>query len=230
MKPIAVVLLLSCGAVRAADPVVIAKPDAFATLVNPKCSHCFDEAKRRVKELRDDDRVLCWLRGYSDGGAIPHRFFLNKYRVISDSYGVFVLDPDAGFARAFAPSYDFSFHGWRNGIMTMKHKDGTLFCCLTGIAFDGPRKGERLKSVPTLVSNWGAWVKRYPHNVAFHMFEKYQPVALAAEPHPDSIRSRGAPDKRLAEDVLVPWSQKITRSLPSSLSWRKPPFSRSARR
>ena len=30
-----------------------------------------DEAKRRSAELRDDDRVLCWIRGYSDGGAIP---------------------------------------------------------------------------------------------------------------------------------------------------------------
>ena len=32
---------------------------------------CRDEAKRRLGELRDDDRVLCWIRGYSDGGAIP---------------------------------------------------------------------------------------------------------------------------------------------------------------
>src|SRR6266566_5999286 len=113
-------------------------PAAFPTLVNPQCSHCRDEAKRRAGELRDDDRVLCWLRGYSDGGSIPMRFFLNPYRVISDSYGVFVYDPDAGYARGFAPSYDFRFHGWRNGVMVMKHKDGTLYSCLSGVAFDGP--------------------------------------------------------------------------------------------
>ena len=62
-----------------------------------------DEAKRRKDELKDDDRVLCWTRGKYDGGAIPFRFFLNPYRVISDTYGVFVYDPDAGYARGFEP-------------------------------------------------------------------------------------------------------------------------------
>src|SRR3954452_6387414 len=104
---------------------VRALADAYQTLVNPKCSHCRIEAVRRASELRGDDRVLCWIRGYSDGGAIPIRFFLNSYRVISDSYGVFVYDPDAGYARGFAPSYDFTFFGWRNGVMVMKNKDGT---------------------------------------------------------------------------------------------------------
>src|SRR5690349_11922631 len=107
-------LLIFVLAVRSAadeppKPPLIVKPDAFPTLVNPKCSHCRDEAKRRAGELRDDDRVLCWTRGYSDGGAIPFRFFLNSYRVISDSYGVFVYDPDAGFARGYLPSYHFRF-------------------------------------------------------------------------------------------------------------------------
>ena len=46
-------------------------------------------------------------------------YFLNTYRVISDSYGVFVYDPEAGYARGFAPSYNFRFHGWRNGVMVM---------------------------------------------------------------------------------------------------------------
>ena len=119
-------------------PIVIAKPEAFQTLVNPNCSHCVDEAKRRKDELKDSDPVLCWTRGYSGGGAIPLRFFLNTYRVISDSYGVFVYDPDAGYARGFAASYDFEFHGWRNGVMVMRAKsDGTLFSCLSGLAFEG---------------------------------------------------------------------------------------------
>src|SRR6266446_589224 len=147
-------------------PTLVIKPNAFTTLVNPACSHCRDEAKRRGSELRPDDRVLCWIRGYSEGGAIPLRFFLNSYRVISDTYGVFVYDPDAGYARGFAPSLDFSFYGWRNGVMVMKHKDGTLYSCLTGVAFDGPRKGDKLKAVPTLVSDWGPWLKAYPHAVA----------------------------------------------------------------
>src|ERR671930_474062 len=83
----------------AADPPLVVKPDAFPTLVNPNCSHCIDEAKRRAGELRDDDRVLCWTRGKYGGGAIPFRFFLNAYPVISDTYGVFVHDPAGGFAR-----------------------------------------------------------------------------------------------------------------------------------
>lgn len=109
---ISILVLLLLGSEAQSQPPLIARPDAFKTLVNPECSHCVDEAKRRAGELRDDDRVLAWVRGYSDGGAIPIRFFLNPYRVISDSYGVFVYDPDAGFARGFAPSYDFRFHGW----------------------------------------------------------------------------------------------------------------------
>jgi hypothetical protein len=36
----------------------IFKPEAFQTLVNPNCSHCVDEAKRRAADLRDDDRVV----------------------------------------------------------------------------------------------------------------------------------------------------------------------------
>jgi len=133
------------------EPKLIVKPEAFKTLVNPPCSHCRDEAQRRAKDLRDDDRVLCWIRGKYDGGAIPLRFFLNPYRVISDTYGVFVYDPDAGYARGYAPSLDFTFHGWRNGVMVMKHKDGTLYSCLTGVAFAGPNKGKRLEAIPTLI-------------------------------------------------------------------------------
>src|SRR5215831_17002119 len=198
-------LCLTAGPLVAEDPkpVLVVKPDAFQTLVNPMCSHCRDEAKRRTAELRDEDRVLCWIRGYSDGGTIPLRFFLNPNRVISDTYGVFVFDPDAGYARGFAPSLEFSFYGWRNGVMVMKHKDGTLYSCLSGAAFDGPRKGDRLKPVPTLMSDWGFWLKRYPQAVAYHMFDKYRPVELPAKEHPDSVKSRGPADKRLSADTPV---------------------------
>jgi hypothetical protein len=188
-----------CGA----EPSLIVKPEAFPTLINPNCSHCRDEARRRAGELKDNDRVLCWIRGYSDGGAIPYRFFLNPYRVISDTYGVFVHDADAGFARGFTPSLDFRFHGWRNGVMVMKHKDGTLYSCLTGVAFEGPKKGERLTPIPTLVSDWGYWLKQYPQNVAYHMFDKYQPVELPDKVNEDSRKSRGGEDKRLPADTMV---------------------------
>ncbi len=208
MRGLALIACVLVSMVAAADepgrlPLLISRPDAFQTLVNPQCSHCRDEAKRRSQELRDDDRVLCWIRGYSDGGAIPMRFFLNSYRVISDSYGVFVYDPDSGFVRGFAPSYDFTFHGWRNGVMVMKHKDGTLYSCLSGKAFDGPKKGAQLEPVPTLVSNWGDWLERYPQAVAYHMFDKYQPADLPADETEGSRKSRGKVDARLPADEPV---------------------------
>src|SRR5262249_37674085 len=213
------ILLLAAAAASPADPKLVVKPDAFETLVNPNCSHCVDEAKRRKDELKDTDPALMWTRGKYDGGAIPIRFFLNPYRVISDTYGVFVYDPDAGYARAFRASVDFRFHGWRNGVMVMKHKDGTLFSCLTGVAFDGPRKGDRLEPWPTIVTNWGWVMKNYPGGVAYHMFEKYQPTELPQAEHPDSVKTRGDPDKRLDANsqvlgVFVPGKPPTARAYP----------------
>jgi hypothetical protein len=207
MRPLCSAIIFAASiAVWAEEPAqipLIAQPEAFETLVNPDCSHCQIEADRRSSDLRDDDRVLCWTRGYSEGGAIPMRFFLNKYRVISDTYGVFVYDPDAGFARGFAPSLDFTFHGWRNGVMVIKHKDGTLYSALTGKAFAGPRTGSKLEAVPTLVSSWGDWLQRYPNAVAYHMYDKYQATQLPND-EPDGSRNTRLPiDSRLPGDEIV---------------------------
>lgn len=213
------VLTISIAFARADErpaPKVLFKPDAFQTLVNPNCSHCIDESKRRSSELRDDDRVLAWTRGKYDGGAIPIRFFLNPYRVISDTYGTFVYDPDAGYARAFKASLDFRFHGWRNGVMVMKHKDGTLFSSLSGLAFDGPRKGERLESWPTIVTDWGWWLKNYKDTVAYHMYEKYKPTELPIDSNPDSATTRGQDEPRLPADAMVLgiWNGKEALAVP----------------
>lgn len=221
MRTAVAAFLLSALSLQADEPKLVVKPDAFPTLVNPNCSHCIDEAKRRKDELKDDDRVLVWTRGKYDGGAIPFRFFLNPYPVISDTYGVFVHDRDAGFARGFKASVDFTFHGWRNGIMVMKHKDGTLYSCLSGVAFDGPRKGDRLESWPTLVSNWGWVMGHYPNLVAYHMFDKYKPVEAPAKPIEDSLKTRGKADPRLPVDELVigvnTWGRANPRAYPVSL-------------
>jgi Protein of unknown function (DUF3179) len=217
---VVLLFLLSAGMVTGEEPqkepVLIVKPEAFKTLVNPQCSHCRDEAHRRASDLREDDRVLCWIRGKYDGGAIPIRFFLNPYRVISDTYGVFVYDPDAGYVRGYTPSLDFTFHGWRNGVMVMKHKDGTLYSCLSGLAFDGPNKGKRLEVIPTLTSDWGFWVKQYPGTVAYHMFDKYQPLDLPTKVFPDSEKSRVKADNRLPGDtpVLGVFDGKTARAYP----------------
>jgi hypothetical protein len=210
-------LVIVTAALADDGPAVIAQPDAVRTLVNPQCSHCRDEAKRRAADLKPDDRVLAWTRGYSDGGVIPLRFFLNAFRIISDSYGVFVYDPDAGYLRGFAPSYEFRFHGWRNGIMVMKHIDGTLYSCLSGAAISGPRAGTRLKSIPTMASDWGAMLEHYPHAVAYHMFDKYQPLDLPTNTNADSLASRGKPDARLPAElqVLGVWTGKSARAYPT---------------
>lgn len=199
----AALLFASASWLGADEPDLLARPDAFDTLVNPACSHCVDEAKSRALELRADDPVLAWTRGKYEGGAIPIRFFLNPYRVISDTYGVFVFDPDAGFARGFEPSLDFTFYGWKNGIVVMKHKDGTLFSTLSGRAFAGPRAGESLKPIATVTSTWGYWNKAYPGSVAYRMFEKYRPTELPEEENADSKGTRGAADPRLPVEARV---------------------------
>ena len=195
MRSLGLVMMLAT-ALSAQEPrPAVAPPPPFPTLVNPNCSHCIDEAKRRKDELKPGEPALCWTRGYSDGGAIPIRFFLSKYRVISDSYGVFVYDPDAGFVRGFAPSYNFVFDGWRHGILALKDtSDGTIFSALSGVGIEGPRKGERLAVVPTIASTWGEAMARNPNAVAYEMHDKYKAVELPAEKNADSVKTRPAKD------------------------------------
>jgi hypothetical protein len=186
-------------------PSLFAKPEHFETLVDPDCSYCRVEAKRRAVELRDDEPILAWTRGPHDGGGIPLRFFLVKHRVISDTYGVFVYDPDAGFVRGFEPSLDFRFHGWRNGILVLRHqKDGSLYSALSGLAFDGPNQGQRLKPIPTLATDWGYWHRAFPDTVAYTMIDRFQPAAI---PTAAGVLSAGTRprvvDQRLPEDTAV---------------------------
>lgn len=185
-------------------PGLVVQPNLFATLVNPPCSHCRDEAVRRADELQPDEPVLCWIRGKYDGGAIPFRFFLVPYRVISDTYGVFVLDTDAGFVRGFEPSLDFEFHGFYRGVMVIRNKaDGTLYSALSGRALSGPKKGNSLKPVPTLSARWGHWLKMYPDTVAYHMFPKHVPLDFPTSVTAASKQSRIPIDDRLDAGKLV---------------------------
>jgi hypothetical protein len=200
---------------------LVIRPTAFQTLLHPNCSHCAIEAARRAADLRPDDRVLCWIEvdadGYTNDGAVPVRFFLSKYRVLSDGWGVFVYDPEAGYARGFAPGGDeFHFHGWRNGVVVMRGKDGTLYSGLSGIAFDGPKRGSRLRPEPTLTTEWGFWRNRYPASVAYMMYDKYQPVELPTAANADSLGSRVPVDPRLPADteVLGVWDGQHARAYP----------------
>ena len=196
----ALLLLAGSLAGHAAD---LARPDFFETLVNPPCSHCVDESKRRSADLRSDDRVVAWVRGKYDGGAVPLRFFLVPYRVISDTYGVFVYDADSGFVRGFEPSLDFTFYGWHNGVMSIRHKDGTIYSALSGIAFEGPKRGAALKPIPTLETDWGYWLRNYPGTVAYQMFDRYQAHDLPAAATDEAVKTRPPPDGRLQADERV---------------------------
>ncbi len=197
---IATHLLLASLALGPGDPAdarSFFRPELFETLVNPACSHCVDEGRRKAGELRDDDRVLAWIRGKYDGGAIPYRWFLVPHRVISDTYGVFVYDADADFVRGYPASLDYRFHGWRGGVMVIRHRDGTLFDCLTGRAFDGPRQGERLEPIPTIETDWGPWLKAQPGTVAYAMVPKFQPRPIPRSLPSESRATRPDPDPRL---------------------------------
>ncbi len=198
-----VFLALSVGQTDGKEAKTLFRPEMFETLINPACSHCVDEAKRKAGALRDDDRVLSWVRGKYDGGAIPYRWFLVPYRVISDTYGVFVYDADADFVRGYPASLDYRFHGWRNGVMVMRHTDGTLFDCLTGLAFDGPRKGEQLTPIPTIETDWGPWLAANPGTVAYAMVPKFQPQAFPAAPLDESRKTRHDTDSRLGAEERV---------------------------
>src|SRR4051794_41918178 len=111
-------LLLGAEDARALD-----RSEMFQTLINPACSHCVDEARRAAGALRDDDRVLAWIRGEYDGGAIPYRWFLVPYRVIADSYGGVGYHPHADFVRGWPAAHDFRFHGRRHRGLGVRGKD-----------------------------------------------------------------------------------------------------------
>src|SRR5262249_5881104 len=69
---------------------------------------------------------------------------------------------------------------------------------------------------PTVVSDWGFWLERYPNAVAYHMFDRYKPVDLPAEFDKDAQTTRGPADGRLPADtaVLGVWTGKSARAFP----------------
>jgi len=70
-------------------------------------------------------------------------------------------------------------------------------------AFAGPRKGVKLKAIPTVTTQWGYWTETYPSSVTYTMFEKYQPIELPKSDNADSLKSRGPADKRLPTNTAV---------------------------
>src|SRR2546426_1406171 len=67
-------------AVRAADqapppPKLVLKPGLFHSLTEPPCSYCSTENRKGF--VRPDERVLAWVRGAHNRGALPPRPFLS---------------------------------------------------------------------------------------------------------------------------------------------------------
>jgi hypothetical protein len=162
-------------------PRLLPKPGLYKPLTEPPCSYASTQNRKNL--VRIDDRVIAWLRASHNGGAIPLRLFLSAPRVINDTYGLFFYDPDGDYVSAFTKDYGYEFYGWRNGVMVARGKDGTLWSALSGIAFEGPQKGKRLRRIPSMMTNWGHWLMLHPESTAYDLYDgKRYPVApLPAE-------------------------------------------------
>ena len=176
---------------------ITAKPGLYQPLTNPPCSYCSTQHRKSL--VRTDDRVVAWLRGAHNGGAIPLRHFLSAPRVINDTYGLFFYDPDGGYVAAYKRDKGYRFYGWRKGVMVVQGSDGTLWSAVSGAAFEGPQKGQRLTRIPSMTTDWGHWLMLHPESTAYRLFDgKRYPIA----PLPDAMshearQSMGKVDVRL---------------------------------
>lgn len=186
----------ACASGADAPREVLAKPGLYKALTEPPCSYC--STQHRKNFIRNDDRVLAWLRGAHNGGAISVRHFLAAPRVINDTYGLFFYDPDGGYVGAFKKDYGYEFHGWRGGVMVVKGKDGTLWSALSGVAFEGPQKGKKLERIPSMMTDWGYWLMLHPESTAYDLFDgkKYTVADLPREMSVEAKESMGKVDSR----------------------------------
>ncbi len=197
MKPLA--LLVSAAALLAQSgggPKIIDRPGLYHSLTEPPCSYTSTQHRKGL--VRPDDRVVAWLRGVHNGGAIPLRHFLAGPRVINDTYGLFFYDADGDYVAAYKKDYGYEFHGWRGGVMVVKGRDGTLWSALSGRAIDGPRKGKRLERIPSAVSQWGYWLMLHPESTAYDLFDgkKYTITPLPSQMSAEARQTMGAVDSR----------------------------------
>jgi hypothetical protein len=149
--------------------------------------------------VKPEDRVVAWIRAVHNGGAIPIRHFLAAPRVINDTYGLFFYDPEGGYVAAYQKDYGYEFYGWRNGVMVVRGKDGTLWSGLSGLAIEGPQRGRRLKRIASLVTDWGYWLMLHPESTAYDLYDgnRYPMAALPRKFDPIARQSMGDPDSRL---------------------------------
>ena len=182
---------------------LLAKPGLHKSLTEPPCSYASTQHRKGL--IQSDDRVITWVRGTHNGGAIPIRLFLSVPRVINDTYGLFFFDPDGDYVSAFPKDYGYEFYGWRNGVMAVKGRDGTLWSALSGKAFEGPQTGKQLQRIPSMVTTWSHWLMLHPESTAYDLFDgkKYPAAALPAEMSQEALETMGKVDERLKPTVPV---------------------------
>lgn len=198
---LALLAWLLCGVTisAAADKEAVkARPDLFQALTEPPCSYC--STQHRKGFIRGDDQVIAWIRAAHNGGAIPLRHFLSGPRVINDTYGLFFYDPDGGYVAAFKKDYGYTFYGWKQGVMVVKSRDGSLWSALSGECFEGPQAGKQLERIPNFRTRWDYWLMLHPESTAYDLFDgqKYKIVPLPEEMSPHAKESMGEVDSRLA--------------------------------
>jgi len=196
-------VIASAGFSADASRTLLPKPGLYKSLTEPPCSYCSTENRKAF--IQGGDRVLAWVRGAHNGGAISLRHFLAAPRVINDTYGLFFYDPDGDYVSAFVKDSGYEFYGWRGGVTVVKSRDGTLWSALTGIAFDGPKKGQRLPRLPSMVTDWGYWLMLHPESTAYNLFDgkKYATAELPSEMSVEAKESMGVVDARLDPMTLV---------------------------
>lgn len=172
-------------------------PGLYSPLTEPPCSYASNQNRKGF--VAPEDRVIAWVRGAHNGGAIPIRHFLSAPRVINDTYGLFFYDPDGDYVAAYTKDKGYSFLGWRGGVMIVQGSDGTKWSALTGIAFEGPQKGKRLERIPSTQTTWGYWLMLHPESTAYDLFDghKYPMAALPEKMSEESQKTLGETDKRL---------------------------------
>jgi len=193
------------------------QPLLFEALTEPPCSYMSTENRKGFVE--NGDKVVAWLRGAHNGGAIPVRHFLAGPRIINDTYGLFFYDPDGGYVAAYKKDYGYTFYGWRKGVMLVKSKDGTIWSALSGRALEGPKKGKVLERVPSMTTTWGHWLMLHPESTAYNLFkgDRYPVVELPnADAWMKHRTSRAATEK---SDLIIGVEiEQAQRAFPLDLS------------
>ena len=182
---------------------LLAKPGLHKSLTEPPCSYASTQHLKGL--IQSDDRVITWVRGTHNGGAIPIRLFLSVPRVINDTYGLFFFDPDGDYVSAFPKDYGYEFYGWRNGVMVVRGGDGTLWSALSGRAFDGPQQGRQLQRIPSLMTDWGHWLMLHPESTAYDLYDgkKYPSAPLPTQMSPEARETMATVDGRLQATAPV---------------------------